>query len=90
MDLLGTIISVHFIEKEKQNALKYSRGVRNSEVCLQHLEINWNTCDDLLRKLEEFVCHICVMREKEVNEAWFDKNYQKENKVVDISTLLLC
>ena len=40
MHLLGTIISVHFIEKERQHALKYSRAVPNFEVRLQHLELN--------------------------------------------------
>ena len=93
MHLVGTIISFHFIEKGKQHSLKYSRGVPNSKVCLQHLEINWNISDDFLRKLEEFLCHICVMREKDVNVVPFEKyykKYQNENKVVDISTLLPC
>ena len=39
MHLLGTIISVHFIEKERQHALKYSRAVPNSKALLQHLEM---------------------------------------------------
>ena len=39
MHLLGTIISVHFIETERQHALKYSRAVPNSKERLQHLEV---------------------------------------------------
>ena len=39
MHLLGTIISVHFIEKERQHALKYYRTVLNSKARLQHLEM---------------------------------------------------
>ena len=39
MHLLGTIISVHFIEKERQHALKYSRAVLNSKARLQHWEM---------------------------------------------------
>ena len=39
MHLLETIISVPFIEKERQHALKYSRAVLNSKAHLQHLEM---------------------------------------------------
>ena len=39
MHLLGTIISVHSIEKARQHALKYSRAVPNSKARLQHLEL---------------------------------------------------
>ena len=56
------------------------------------MEINWNISDDLLRKLEEFICHICVMQEKNLNEVRFEKfhnKYQNENKVVDISIFCL-
>ena len=35
----GTVISGHFIEKESQHALKYSRAVPNSKARLQHLEM---------------------------------------------------
>ena len=35
----GTITSVHFIEKEKQHVLKYSRAVPNSKARLQHWEM---------------------------------------------------
>ena len=63
MHLLGTIISVHFIEQERQHALKYSRPVLNSKGRLQHLKMT-GIVDDLLTKLEEFVCHICGMRKK--------------------------
>ena len=35
----GTVISVHFIEKERQRALKYSRAVTNSKPRLQNLEM---------------------------------------------------
>ena len=35
----GTVISVHFIEKERQHSLKYSRAVPNSKARLQHLEM---------------------------------------------------
>ena len=35
----GTVISVHFIEKEKQHALKYFRAVPNSKARFQHLEM---------------------------------------------------
>ena len=51
-----------------------------------------NVSDDLLTKLEEFVCHICGMHKENVNEVRFVKyysNYQNGNKVVDISSLLL-
>ena len=44
-----------------------------------------------LTKLEGFVCHICSMRKKDVNEVWCVKYYSKcqnGNKVVDISTPL--
>ena len=93
MPLLGTIIEVHFIEKEKQHASKYSRVVPKSTMCLQDLKINWNISDDVLRKLDKFLSHIRVMREKDVNEVRFEKYYNKyrnENKVVNISTLLPC
>ena len=36
----GMVISVPFIEKERQYALKYSRAVPNSKARLQHLEMN--------------------------------------------------
>ena len=35
----GTVISVHFIEKERPHSLKYSREVPNSKARLQHLEM---------------------------------------------------
>ena len=35
----GTVISVHFIEKQRQHALKYYRAVPNSKARLQHLEM---------------------------------------------------
>ena len=35
----GMVISVHFIEKERQHALKYSRAVPNSKARFQHLEM---------------------------------------------------
>ena len=35
----GTVISVHFIERERQHALKYSRIIPNSKARLQHLEM---------------------------------------------------
>ena len=47
-----------------------------------------NISDDLLTKLEEFICHICGMRKENVNEVWFVKyysKYQNGNKFVDIS-----
>ena len=52
-----------------------------------------NVSDDLLTKLEEFVCHICGIRKENVNEVRFVKYYSKHqngNKVVDISPLLSC
>ena len=58
-----------------------------------------NSCEwlkyicDLLRKLEEFVCHIYCLRKKDANEVWFLKyysKYQNENKIVDILSLLPC
>ena len=39
MHLLGKIISVHFKEKERYHALKYSRVLQNSKARLQHLEM---------------------------------------------------
>ena len=51
-----------------------------------------NISDDLLTKLEGFVCHICGMQKKDVNEIRFVKyysKYQNGSKVVDISTLYL-
>ena len=70
MHLLGTITSVHFMEKERQHALKYSRAVPNAKAHLQHLEMTYDMSDmsdDLLTKLEEFVCHICRMQRKDRN-----------------------
>ena len=63
MHFLGTIISVHFTEQERQHALKYSKPVLNSKARLQHLKMT-GIVDDLLTKLEEFVYHIYSMRKK--------------------------
>ena len=52
------------------------------------LENDLNISDDILTKLEEFVCNICSMRKENVNEIRFGKyysKYQNGNKVVDIS-----
>ena len=63
MHLLGTIISVHFIEKERQYPLKYSKAVPNSKAPLQDLEMT-GIYNYLLTKPEEDVCHVYDMHKK--------------------------
>ena len=63
MHLLGTIISVHFIEKERQYPLKYSKAVPNSKAPWQDLEMT-GIHDYLLTKPQEDVCHIYDIHKK--------------------------
>ena len=63
MHLLGTIISVYFIEWERRYALKYSGAVPNSKVPSQDLEMT-GIYDDLLTKPEEYAYHIYSMQKK--------------------------
>ena len=60
---LGTIISVHFIEKERKQALKYPGQFQiPKHVC--------NIPDDLLAKLEKSLSyHILIGNEYNENEA---------------------
>ena len=49
--------------------------------------------DDLLTKLEEFVCYYCSMRKKDMNEVRFIKyptKYQNANKIIQILTIPCC
>ena len=91
MHLLGMIKSVHFIEKAAY--FKILQGSSKFQSTFATLGNDLNKSDDLLTKLEEFVCHIWGMRKEDVNEVRFVKyysKYQNGNKVVDISNLYPC
>ena len=73
MHLLGTITSVHFIEKERQHAqgqFQIPKHVCNTSKWLEYICWPFN-------KSGRIVCHICCMREKGVNEVRFVKYYSK-------------
>ena len=82
-----------FYRKAKAACFKILQGSSKFQSTFATLGNDWNKSDDLLTKLEEFVCHICSMRKKDVSEVRFVKcysKYQNENKVVDISTVSPC
>ena len=82
-----------FYRKGKATRFKILQGSSKFQSTFATLGNDLNISDDLLTKLEEFVCHICGMRKKDVNEVRFVKyysKYQNGNKVVDISTLSPC
>ena len=82
-----------FYRKGKATCFKILQGSPKFQSTFATLGNDLNISDDLLTKLEGFICHICNMRKKDVNEVRFVKyynKYQNENKVVDISTLLPC
>ena len=89
---INSLIRFYFTEKERQHALNTQGQFQiPNHVCSTWKRLEYIWCS--LIKLEEFVCHICGMQKKDVNEVRFVKyysKYQNANKVVDISTLLPC
>ena len=79
-----------FYRKGKAASFKILHGSLKLQSTFTTLGNDLNISDDLLTKLEEFVCHICGMQKENVNEVQFAKyysKYQNGNKVDDISTL---
>ena len=79
---INSLIRFYFIEKERQHALNTQGQFQiPNHVCStwKWLEYIWYP----LIKLEEFVCHICGMRKRDVNEDRFVKYYSKyQNAIV--------
>ena len=66
-----------FCRKEKAACFKILQGSSKFQSTFATLGNDLNISDDLLTKLEGFVCHICGMRKKDANEVWFVKYYSK-------------
>ena len=82
-----------FYRKGKATSFKILQGSSKFQSTFATLGNYCDISDDILTKLEEFVCHSCGMRKKNANEVQFVKyysKYQNGNKGVDISTLFPC
>ena len=73
----GNDYIISFYRKGKVACFKILQGSSKFQSMFEKLGNKLELSDDLLRKLEEFICHICVMREKDVNEVRFEKYYNK-------------
>ena len=92
MHFLETIISLLFYRKKKKNAASFAL-LLGSSIFRNMFSALWNkltVSDDLFKYLEEFVCNIYGLREKNLNEVCYAKHYtkyQNEYEIADISTL---
>ena len=76
-----------FYRKGKAACFKILQGSSKFQSTFATLGNDLNISDNLLTKLEEFVCHFCGMRKKDVNEVRFVKysiiaNIRMETKLL--------
>ena len=82
-----------FFNKGKKKWYELLDGKVKFQDAMSQLGNTWNLSDDLLNKIQQFVCQIYGSRKEKVNDTryeLFHRKYNNQNKIVDMSSLPPC
>ena len=102
-DIIESLVGFHaftgndyissFFRKGKNSCNKILEAKSEFQRAFAQLGEDWDVSENIVKDLEHFLCLLYGCKAKDVDSAryeMFDKKFQNENKVIDMSLLIPC